>query len=58
MELVYCNDSRECFAKLKGKCTVLNTNYEDGKCPFRKEKNEVDVGLAIWAYEVRNENHK
>lgn len=36
-----CNDTRECFAQIQGKCTILTGNYPDGKCPFCKpDKNK------------------
>ena len=33
-----CNEAGKCFAKEKGKCTILIRNYQPGKCPFKMEK--------------------
>lgn len=44
MESVRCNDHRECFAKLNGKCMILTESYKDGKCPFYKSKEEYERG--------------
>lgn len=30
----------DCFAFKNGKCTCLNSTYEDKKCPFYKTKND------------------
>ena len=39
-----CKDSRNCFAKHCGKCSLLNEVYPDGKCPFCKEEQFMTNG--------------
>lgn len=37
-----CNDTRKCFAKKNGYCTILEKTYQkDGMCPFAKPIREV-----------------
>lgn len=44
---VKCNDCRECFARTKdGKCTILVSGYENGKCPFCKPDRDVTDGVT------------
>ena len=40
-----CRDSRECFARQCGKCSILNETYkEDGDCKFCKPYGNVTNG--------------
>ena len=45
MKRIDCNDKRECFARDSGKCTVLKSGYEPGKCPFCKPKRDETDGV-------------
>ena len=40
-----CNDRRECFAKSNGKCTLLETVFPDGQCPFCKPERLYTNGV-------------
>lgn len=40
-----CNESKSCFAKDNGTCSLLIKNYPKGKCPFRKTMREYKRGL-------------
>lgn len=57
MENPECHDTRECFARINGKCIILyDTFEEDGKCPFCK-KNRWDVPVHK-KKEVKKSNFK
>lgn len=38
-QLPPCSDNRHCFAKLRSRCLILSTSYDDEvrPCPFCKE---------------------
>ena len=44
-----CKDSRPCFGRVNGGCTLLGVNvkrmYEDGKCPFCKPHRDITNGV-------------
>lgn len=57
-----CADTRECrFRDKEGKCTILNSTYDPGKCPFckpkgadekpeRKRKKPLSAGQVVDSY--------
>ena len=42
-DLPECEESRACFGKSKSgkRCRVLTETYQDGECPFCKEKRDI-----------------
>lgn len=38
-----CNDTRSCFARMDGKCTILTDVYSNLKCPFCKTEEQFRV---------------
>lgn len=42
-----CKDSRTCFAKENGECTILTSCYKENKsCPFCKKENPKFIPLS------------
>lgn len=35
-----CKDTRRCFGRKGGKCTILNHNYSGESCPFCKPERD------------------
>ncbi len=51
-DLPECGDCRDCFGKSESgkRCRILTETYQDGKCPFCKEKREITEG-KYYAYQ-------
>lgn len=45
MSKSFCNDSRKCFAKVNGECTILTSTYKDNNCPFCKVTRNITNGI-------------
>ena len=45
-DLPECDEMRACFGKSKSgkRCRILTETYQDGKCPFCKEKRDITDG--------------
>ena len=44
-----CHDTRLCFAKVNGRCTILSETYPDNLCKFRKlERGSSDRDIEIY----------
>ena len=42
MDYPVCNEKKECFAKINECfCNALVETYPEGKCPFRKTKQDI-----------------
>lgn len=54
-----CNDTRLCFAKYNGYCTVLSASYPDGLCPFCKlERGYSARDLELYMERMGKKNEK
>lgn len=38
-----CSDTRKCFARNGNRCTILISTYDDGECPFCKERRDNEL---------------